>query len=87
MTTISQFADMLHREVQGPTPIVNKLYKIVKDKYMASGVDRSVKTSAIMAMSALLAHFSSSIGKEETDGSLLVMVERAFGESTWLNAL
>lgn len=43
-----------------------------------NAVDKSVKISAIIAISSLLAHFSSQIGKAETDDSLGIMVERSF---------
>lgn len=87
MITISHFADMLFRESTGPTPIISELYKLVNEKFKANAVDKSVKISAIIAMSSLLSHFSSQIGKTETDASLGIMVERAFNEGTWLNAL
>ena len=85
LQTISHFADLLARE--GAATIAPKLYEIIKERFQASAVDKSVKTTSILALSHLLAHFSAALPKTEVDASMLLLVERAFNESTWLQAL
>ena len=42
------------------------MYNIVKKKFNESAVDKSVKSSAISAVSSILANFSKDIGAKET---------------------